>query len=51
MKSCLVVDDVRVSRYTSGVFLQELGFDVIEAKDGEKTLSILRKKKALMLFY
>jgi len=41
MKTCLVVDDVTVSRFAAESFLEELGFKTIEAADGEQALEVL----------
>jgi len=38
MRTCLVVDDSSVVRKIARRILTELGFDVIEAEDGEKAL-------------
>lgn len=45
MKSCLVVDDSRVIRMVARKILEELGFKVIEAEDGQKALE--RSREAL----
>ncbi len=44
MKTCLVVDDVKMSRYTSGLYLNELGFEMIEAQNGEETIDLIKRK-------
>ncbi|MCB9987760.1 MAG: response regulator [Rhodospirillales bacterium] len=41
MKKCLVVDDVEVSRYTNQMFLEEMGFDVVEAYDRASCLNAI----------
>lgn len=38
MKKCLVVDDVEVSRYTNQMFLEDMGFDMVEAEDKESCM-------------
>jgi two-component system chemotaxis response regulator CheY len=38
MKSCLVVDDSRVIRMVARKILEELGFSVVEAEDGQVAL-------------
>lgn len=38
MKSCLVVDDSRVIRKVARKILEELGFEVLEAADGNEAL-------------
>jgi two-component system chemotaxis response regulator CheY len=40
MKSCLVVDDSSVVRKIARRILEELGFSVVEAEDGERALEI-----------
>src|SRR5262249_47986445 len=39
MKRCLVVDDSGVVRKIARRILEEMGFDIIEAEDGEKALA------------
>ena len=39
MKRCLVVDDSRVIRMIARNMLQELGFEIIEAENGQVALS------------
>lgn len=41
-KTCLVVDDVEVSRYASQMVLEDMGFTVLEASDGEECLRIVQ---------
>lgn len=43
MKTCLVVDDVTVSRYTSKLYLEALGLGTREAEDEESALRALDK--------
>ncbi|MBW8734260.1 MAG: response regulator [Asticcacaulis sp.] len=43
MKSCLVVDDSRVTRKVARRILEELSFDVTEAQDGAAALDLCRK--------
>ncbi|MGJ5035722.1 MULTISPECIES: response regulator [unclassified Bradyrhizobium] len=43
MKSCLVVDDSSVVRKIARRILEELGFSVVEAEDGERALEICIK--------
>ncbi|WP_315781511.1 response regulator [Bradyrhizobium sp. SZCCHNPS1003] len=43
MKSCLVVDDSSVVRKIARRILEELGFSVVEAEDGERALGICTK--------
>ena len=38
MKTCLVVDDSKVVRMVARKILEELGFEVIEAEDGQVAL-------------
>ena len=38
MSTCLVVDDSSVVRKIARRILEELGFDVVEAEDGERAL-------------
>lgn len=42
-KTCLVVDDVEVSRYASQMVLEDLGFEVLEAADGEECLAAVQE--------
>lgn len=44
MKSCLVVDDSRIVRRVARKILEELGFECIEAADGEEALKACRDK-------
>lgn len=44
MKSCLVVDDSRVYRMVARKVLQELGFEVREAANGEEALCACRDR-------
>jgi two-component system chemotaxis response regulator CheY len=43
MKICLVVDDSSVVRKIARRILEEIGFDVIEAEDGEQALEACQK--------
>ncbi len=43
MTTCLIVDDVTVTRYSARVFLEDLGVDVLDAEDGEKAINVLSK--------
>ena len=43
MKTCLVVDDSGVTRKIARRILEELGFDVIEAEDGEQALEACKR--------
>ncbi|MGJ4927561.1 response regulator [Bradyrhizobium sp. HKCCYLS2038] len=43
MSSCLVVDDSSVVRKIARRILEELGFSVVEAEDGEKALELCTK--------
>lgn len=45
----LVVDDARAMRAILGRYLTELGFDVIEAADGDSALAALRETPAMHL--
>jgi two-component system chemotaxis response regulator CheY len=40
MKTCLVVDDSKVVRMVARKILEELGFDVSEAEDGQVALDM-----------
>lgn len=44
MKSCLVVDDSRVIRMVARKILEELGFEVVEAEDGQIALDKCKDK-------
>ena len=41
MPTCLVVDDVTVTRFAARSFIEEMGMDVVEAADGEEALAAL----------
>jgi len=43
MKTCLVVDDSRVIRMVARKILEDLGFDVTEAENGQIALDICQK--------
>jgi two-component system, chemotaxis family, chemotaxis protein CheY len=43
MKTCLVVDDSGVVRKIARRILEEIGFQVIEAEDGERALEVCKK--------
>lgn len=42
MRTCLVVDDSSVTRKIARCILEQMGFQVMEAEDGEKALAICR---------
>ena len=44
MRTCLVVDDSTVVRKIARRILEELGFQVIEAEDGEKALEVCKRQ-------
>ncbi|MCB1562381.1 MAG: response regulator [Alphaproteobacteria bacterium] len=43
MKTCLVVDDVAVTRFSARSFLDELGLSVVEAEDEKSALASLEE--------
>lgn len=43
MKTCLVVDDSSVVRKIARRILEEIGFAVVEAEDGERALEVCKK--------
>ena len=43
MRTCLVVDDSTVVRKIARRILEELGFQVVEAEDGEKALEVCKR--------
>jgi two-component system chemotaxis response regulator CheY len=43
MKTCLVVDDSRVVRKIARRILEEMGFEIVEAEDGEKALEVCKR--------
>ena len=44
MKVCLVVDDSKVIRMVARKIMNEIGFDVVEAEDGQKALEACQSK-------
>ena len=44
MKSCLIVDDSKVIRMVARKILQELGFETLEAADGQEALNACQQK-------
>ena len=44
MKTCLVVDDSGVVRKVARRILEEMGFYIIEAEDGEQALEVCRRE-------
>ena len=45
MKTCLVVDDSGVTRKIARRILEEMGFQIEEAEDGEKALQACRRER------
>ena len=43
MKTCLVVDDSSVVRKIGRRILEEMGFEITEAEDGEKALEVCKR--------
>ena len=43
MKTCLVVDDSRVVRKIARRILEEMGFEITEAEDGEQALEVCKR--------
>jgi two-component system chemotaxis response regulator CheY len=43
MKKCLVVDDSSVIRKIARRILEEMGFEIVEAEDGEQALEICKQ--------
>jgi two-component system chemotaxis response regulator CheY len=43
MKTCLVVDDSGVTRKIARRILEEMGFQITEAEDGEKALEVCKR--------
>lgn len=43
MKTCLIVDDVTVSRLAARLLLEEMGFTIVEAADEEEALKALNE--------
>ncbi|MCP4932657.1 MAG: response regulator, partial [bacterium] len=39
MTTCLVVDDVIVTRFAARSFIEELGMSVVDAEDGDGSLA------------
>ena len=44
MTTCLVIDDVEVTRYVATEFLSDMGVNVLIANNGEEALKTLRQK-------
>lgn len=44
MKSCLIVDDSKVVRMVARKILEELGFEIVEAADGQQALDSCRAR-------
>ena len=44
MKTCLIVDDSKMIRRVAGRILQELGFESIEAEDGQKAFETCQSR-------
>lgn len=44
MKACLVVDDSRVVRRVARQIVEDLGFECMEAEDGQKALEACKEK-------
>jgi two-component system, chemotaxis family, chemotaxis protein CheY len=42
MKTCLIVDDSRITRKVARRILEDLSFEILEAEDGEKALEICK---------
>ncbi len=49
MPTCLVIDDVMVTCFAARTFLEDLGFDVIEASDGDAALVELERNNVDVL--
>lgn len=47
MKTCLVVDDVTVTRFAARSFLEELGLNVLEAENTDQALNSLQANKTV----
>ena len=47
MKTCLVVDDSSVVRKIARRILEEMGFEITEAEDGEKALEVCKRAMPL----
>jgi len=43
MRTCLVVDDSAVVRKIASRILEDLGFQTVEAEDGEKALEVCKR--------
>jgi two-component system chemotaxis response regulator CheY len=44
MKTCLVVDDSRVTRKIARRILEEMDFQIVEAEDGEQALEVCKRE-------
>jgi two-component system chemotaxis response regulator CheY len=49
MKKALVVDDSKAIRQIERKYLEELGFEVLEAENGEEALEVLREHPDISL--
>jgi two-component system chemotaxis response regulator CheY len=49
MKKALVVDDSKAIRQIEKKYLEELGFTVLEAQDGEEALRVLKENQDISL--
>ncbi len=50
MKTCLIIDDVKVSRFTSKLHLEELGLQTCEAPNETAAMDILNKGNVDFIF-
>jgi len=45
MVKCLVIDDVKVTRYTAETFLEELGVSVVSVENAERAKDVLSRDR------
>ena len=45
MPTCLIIDDVEVTRYSAKVILEELGLDTVEAGDAKSAMAAINNKQ------
>ena len=49
MKTCLIVDDVEVTRFTGKIFVEELGLKSVEASNVEEALANISSADVILM--